>query len=189
MHFLFMLFGIAFRTSASGLLSSKPFLGRAMHHGCVAGANRGEGSGRVVADIAKLSVGREAYYTRELATDDEQYLSGHGESPARWYGACRYQPWAGGRSIAGGLPADVRGPPPRQRRTSWPPAWPQRRPRLRVVSRPTKGDSILYGLGGPATGRAVLRAHHPRSTRPSSGCDISRVTRAPAGRPRPRGLI
>jgi hypothetical protein len=40
----------------------------------------------VVADIAKLSVGREEYYTRELATDHEQYLSGHGESPGRWYG-------------------------------------------------------------------------------------------------------
>jgi hypothetical protein len=38
----------------------------------------------VVADIAKLSVGREAYYTRELASDHEQYLSGHGESPGRW---------------------------------------------------------------------------------------------------------
>ena len=42
---------------------------------------------RVVADIAKLTVGREAYYTRELATDRQQYLSGHGESPGRWYGA------------------------------------------------------------------------------------------------------
>ena len=60
-----------------------------MHHGCVAGANDGrEGSGGVVADIAKLSVGREAYYTRELATDHEQYLSGHGETPGRWYEAC-----------------------------------------------------------------------------------------------------
>jgi hypothetical protein len=59
-----------------------------MHHGCVADANDGEeGRGGVVADIAKLSVGREAYYTRELATDHEQYLSGHGESPGRWYGA------------------------------------------------------------------------------------------------------
>jgi hypothetical protein len=45
------------------------------------------GKRRVVADIAKLSVGREEYYTRELATDHEQYLSGHGESPGRWYGA------------------------------------------------------------------------------------------------------
>jgi hypothetical protein len=40
----------------------------------------------VVADVAKLTVGREEYYTRELATDHEQYLSGHGESPGRWYG-------------------------------------------------------------------------------------------------------
>jgi hypothetical protein len=45
------------------------------------------GERRVVVDIAKLSVGREEYYTRELATDHEQYLSGHGESPGRWYGA------------------------------------------------------------------------------------------------------
>ena len=41
----------------------------------------------MVADSATLSVGREAYYTRELATDHEHYLSGHGESPGRWYGA------------------------------------------------------------------------------------------------------
>src|SRR5215213_8859725 len=59
-----------------------------MHHGCVRSRQpRREGSGGVVADIAKLSVGREEYYTRELATDHEQYLSGHGESPGRWYGA------------------------------------------------------------------------------------------------------
>ena len=45
--------------------------------GAFARANEGgEGIGGVVADIAKLSVGREAYYTRELATDHEQYLSG-----------------------------------------------------------------------------------------------------------------
>jgi hypothetical protein len=99
-----MLFGIAFCTSASGLLSSETiFWGEQCTTGVLLAPTEGEGSGRVVADIAKLSVGREAYYTRELATDDEQYLSGHGESPARWYGACRYQPWAGGRSIAGGF--------------------------------------------------------------------------------------
>jgi hypothetical protein len=39
------------------------------------------------ARIAKLSVGREEYYTRELAGNHEEYLSGHGESPGRWYGA------------------------------------------------------------------------------------------------------
>jgi hypothetical protein len=42
---------------------------------------------QVVADVAKLAVGREDYYLRELATDHEAYLSGHGESPGRWYGA------------------------------------------------------------------------------------------------------
>ena len=58
----------------------------------------------MVADIAKLSVGREEYYTRELATDHEQYLSGHGESPGRWYGADATalglqakHPWPGSR--------------------------------------------------------------------------------------------
>src|SRR4030095_13996850 len=87
-HVLLLLI-IACRRLASGLLSLQiNFLRRAMHHGCVRSRQRRrEGSGRVVADIAKLSVGREEYYTRELATDHEQYLSGHGESPGRWYGA------------------------------------------------------------------------------------------------------
>ncbi len=41
----------------------------------------------MVADIAQALGRPEAYYTRELATDHEHYLSGHGESPGRWYGA------------------------------------------------------------------------------------------------------
>jgi hypothetical protein len=36
----------------------------------------------VVADVAKLAAGREDYYLRELATDHEQYLSGHGAGAA-----------------------------------------------------------------------------------------------------------
>jgi hypothetical protein len=104
-----------------------------MHQGCVCWRQRRRGGERrVVADIAKLSVGREAYYTRELASDHEQYLSGHGESPGRWCGAATLG--AGGRSIAG--------------------------PAFDLVLRPTKSVSILYGLGDPATGRAVLAAHH-----------------------------
>ena len=89
------------------------------------------GSGGVVADIAKLSVGREEYYTRELATDHEQYLSGHGESPGRWYGAGASQPRAAGRSIGGRVPGHVRGPRPHHWRAAGPPPWPQRRARLR----------------------------------------------------------
>jgi hypothetical protein len=48
-----------------------------MHQGCVRSRQR-SGERRVVADIAKLSVGREEYYTRELATDHEAYLSATG---------------------------------------------------------------------------------------------------------------
>jgi hypothetical protein len=51
-------------------------------------ARRGAGGRRgVVADVAKLAVGRQDYYTREIAQNHEEYLSGHGESPGRWYGA------------------------------------------------------------------------------------------------------
>ncbi len=37
----------------------------------------------MVADVAKLAAGREDYYTREVAENHEEYLSGHGESPGR----------------------------------------------------------------------------------------------------------
>jgi hypothetical protein len=58
-----------------------------MHQRCVRSRQRSRrGAATVVADIAKLSVGREEYYLRELAADHEAYLSGHGESPGRWYG-------------------------------------------------------------------------------------------------------
>ena len=114
-----------------------------------------------MADIAKLSVGREEYYTRELATDHEQYLSGHGESPR-----------AGGTApapAASGCRAKHRRPGSRpcSRAATPPPAscWAARMaatpcPAFDVVLRPTKSVSILYGLGDPATGRAVLAAHH-----------------------------
>jgi conjugative relaxase-like TrwC/TraI family protein len=132
-----------------------------MHHGCVAGANEGgEGSGRVVADIAKLSVGREEYYTRELATDHEAYLSGHGESPGRWYGAGASSLGLEGEASVAGFQAMFEGRHPdtgellgrRHGRNAV--------PAFDVVLRPTKSVSILYGLGDAATGRAVLAAHH-----------------------------
>jgi hypothetical protein len=40
----------------------------------------------VVLDVANLTPGRENYYLEKLADDREEYLSGHGESPGRWYG-------------------------------------------------------------------------------------------------------
>jgi conjugative relaxase-like TrwC/TraI family protein len=114
----------------------------------------------VVADIAKLSVGREAYYTRELATDHEQYLSGHGESPGRWYGAAANGLGLAGEASAAEFQAMFEGRDPTTRELLGRPHGRNAVPAFDVVLRPTKSVSVLYGLGDPATGRAVLAAHH-----------------------------
>jgi conjugative relaxase-like TrwC/TraI family protein len=114
----------------------------------------------VVADIAKLSVGREAYYTRELATDHEQYLSGHGESPGRWYGAGATTLGLQGEASVAGFQRMFEGRDPTTGELLGRPNGRNAVPAFDVVLRPTKSVSILYGLGDPATGRAVLSAHH-----------------------------
>jgi conjugative relaxase-like TrwC/TraI family protein len=114
----------------------------------------------VVADIAKLSVGREEYYTRELATDHEQYLSGHGESPGRWYGAGATTLGLHGEASVAGFQAMFEGRDPTTGELLGRPHGGNAVPAFDVVLRPTKSVSILYGLGDPATGRAVLAAHH-----------------------------
>jgi conjugative relaxase-like TrwC/TraI family protein len=114
----------------------------------------------VVADIAKLSVGREEYYTRELATDHEQYLSGHGESPGRWYGAGASGLGLEGEASVAGFQAMFEGRDPTTGELLGRPHGRNAVPGFDVVLRPTKSVSVLYGLGDPATGRAVLSAHH-----------------------------
>jgi conjugative relaxase-like TrwC/TraI family protein len=114
----------------------------------------------VVADIAKLSVGREAYYTRELATDHEQYLSGHGESPGRWYGAGSRALGLQGEASPAGFQAMFEGRDPNTGELLGRPHGRNAVPGFDLVLRPTKSVSILYGLGDPTTGRAVLAAHH-----------------------------
>jgi conjugative relaxase-like TrwC/TraI family protein len=129
--------------------------------GACAHANDGEeGSGGVVADIAKLSVGREEYYTRELATDHEQYLSGHGESPGRWYGAGATTLGLEGEASPAGFQAMFEGRHPTTGELLGRPHGRNAVPAFDVVLRPTKSVSVLYGLGEPVTGRAVLAAHH-----------------------------
>src|SRR5215216_3380424 len=117
------------------------------------------GSGGVVADIAKLSVGREEYYTRELADNHEQYLSGHGESPGRWYGAGASSLGLQGEASVAGFQAMFEGRDPTTGDLLGRPHGRNAVPGFDVVLRPTKSVSILYGLGDPATGRAVLEAH------------------------------
>jgi conjugative relaxase-like TrwC/TraI family protein len=114
----------------------------------------------VVADVAKLSVGREAYYTRELATDHQAYLSGHGESPGRWYGAGTSSLGLQGEASVAGFQAMLEGRDPKTGELLGRPHSRTAVPAFDVVLRPTKSVSILYGLGDPATGRAVLAAHH-----------------------------
>jgi hypothetical protein len=112
------------------------------------------GSGGVVADIAKLSVGREEYYTRELATDHEAYLSGHGEYPGRWYGA-------GAGSL--GLMAKHR--------------WPGSRPCLRAAT-PRLGSCSAVPMAATPCPPLMWSCGRPRASRSSTAW----VTRPPAGR-------
>jgi conjugative relaxase-like TrwC/TraI family protein len=114
----------------------------------------------VVADIAKLSVGREAYYTRELAENHEEYLSGHGESPGRWYGNGATILGLQGEASPAGFQAMFEGRDPTTGELLGRPHGRNAVPAFDVVLRPTKSVSILYGLGDAATGRAVLEAHH-----------------------------
>jgi conjugative relaxase-like TrwC/TraI family protein len=114
----------------------------------------------VVADIAKLSVGREAYYTRELATDHEQYLSGHGESPGRWHGQGAASLGLEGEASVDGFRRMFEGRHPDSGELLGRPHGRGAVPAFDVVLRPTKSVSVLYGLGDAATGRAVLAAHH-----------------------------
>jgi conjugative relaxase-like TrwC/TraI family protein len=114
----------------------------------------------VVADIAKLSIGRETYYTRELASDHEQYLSGHGESPGRWYGAGASGLGLQGEASVAGFQAMFEGRDPTTGELLGRPHGRNAVPAFDVVLRPPKSVSVLYGLGDPATGRAVLAAHH-----------------------------
>jgi conjugative relaxase-like TrwC/TraI family protein len=159
-HILLLLV-IAFRTLAAGLLSPQTFFrGEQCTTGAFARANECGRQRRVVADIAKLTIGREAYYTRELATDHEAYLSGHGESPGRWYGAAATTLGLHGEASVAGFQAMFEGRDPTTGELVGRPHGSNAVPAFDVVLRPTKSVSILYGLGDPATGRAVLSAHH-----------------------------
>jgi hypothetical protein len=134
----------------------------------------------VVADIAKLSVGREEYYLRELATDHEQYLSGHGESPGRWYGAAATTLGLQGEASVAGFQAMFEGRDPTTGELLGRPHGSNAVPGFDVVLRPTKSVSILYGL--------VTRPHAGRSCRPITPGWLRRLVpgRASGRPPRPR---
>ena len=114
----------------------------------------------MVADVAKLAVGRGEYYTRELAADHEAYLSGHGESPGRWYGRGAATLGREGEASVAGFRRMFEGRHPDTGELLGRPHGRNSVPAFDLVLRPTKSVSVLYGLGDPATGRGVLDAHH-----------------------------
>jgi conjugative relaxase-like TrwC/TraI family protein len=114
----------------------------------------------VVADLAKLSVGREDYYVREVAHDREEYLSGHGESPGRWYGAGAAALGQQGVASTEAFKRLFEGRHPdtgellgRAHGKGAVPSWD-------LVLRPVKDVGVLYALGNHHVAQAVMSAHH-----------------------------
>src|SRR6266542_700797 len=132
-----------------------------MHQGAaMAPARWTRGCRSMVADLAKLSAGREDYYVREVAENREEYLSGHGESPGRWYGAGATNLGQQGTASTEAFKRIFEGRHPdtgellgRAHVRHAVPAWD-------LVLRPVKDVGVLYALGNARTNRAVMSAHH-----------------------------
>jgi conjugative relaxase-like TrwC/TraI family protein len=101
----------------------------------------------MVADIAKLSVGREDYYVREVAGNREEYLSGHGESPGRWLGRGAAALGQRGTATTEAFVRMFHGRHPDTGQLLGRPHGDRGVPAFDVVLRPTKSVSLLYGLG------------------------------------------
>jgi len=114
----------------------------------------------VVVDVAKLTPGREDYYLEKLADDREEYLSGHGESPGRWYGQGAASLGLDGEATKEGFRRLIQGRDPGTGEQLGRAHGRHAVTGFDLVLRPSKSVSVLYGLGDAATGRAVLEAHH-----------------------------
>jgi conjugative relaxase-like TrwC/TraI family protein len=138
----------------------------------------------MVADIAKLSVGREDYYVREVADNREEYLSGHGESPGRWLGRGAQALGQEGTASTEAFVRMFHGRHPETGELLGRGHGDRGVPAFDVVLRPTKSVSLLYGLGNAWLAAQVLDAHHQATTealgyleehigarRGHSGCD------------------
>jgi conjugative relaxase-like TrwC/TraI family protein len=136
-----------------------------MHQGAaMAPARVGAGGRSMVADIAKLSVGREDYYVREVAGNREEYLSGHGESPGRWLGRGAQALGQEGTATTEAFVRMFHGRHPETGELLGRAHGERGLPAFDVVLRPTKSVSLLYGLGDARTAAQVLDAHHQATT-------------------------
>ncbi len=118
----------------------------------------------MVADIAKLSVGREDYYVREVAGNREEYLSGHGESPGRWLGRGAAALGQEGTASTEAFVRMFHGRHPDTGELLGRAHGERSVPAFDVVLRPTKSVSLLYGLGDARLAGQVLEAHHEATT-------------------------
>ena len=114
----------------------------------------------MVLDVAKLTAGREDYYLSRLADDREEYLSGHGESPGRWYGRGAASLGLDGEASKEGFRQLIKGRHPETGDLLGREHGRNVVTGFDLVLRPAKSVSVLYGLADAATGRAVLDAHH-----------------------------
>jgi conjugative relaxase-like TrwC/TraI family protein len=122
----------------------------------------------MVADIAKLCVGREDYYVREVANNREEYLSGHGESPGRWLGRGAQALGQQGTATTEAFVNVFHGRHPETGELLGRAHGQRGVPAFDVVLRPTKSVSLLYGLGDARLAAQVLEAHH-EATREALG--------------------
>jgi conjugative relaxase-like TrwC/TraI family protein len=114
----------------------------------------------VVVDVAKLSVGREDYYVREVAHNREEYLSGHGESPGRWLGRGAQALGQQGTATTEAFVRMFHGRHPDTNQLLGRPHGERGVPAFDLVLRPTKSIPLLYGLGDTKVAAQVLDAHH-----------------------------
>lgn len=112
----------------------------------------------VVLNIGKLAAGKAGYYLA-LASGVEDYFTGHGEPPGRWFGTGADQLGLDGTVIADELTAILEGRDPgtgeRLGRA--------RMPGFDLTFRAPKTVSVLYALGEPDTVTAEVVAAHEAS--------------------------
>jgi hypothetical protein len=124
-----------------------------MHQGCVRWRTVARGRWRgVVLDVAKLTPGREDYYLDRLADDREEYLSGHGESPGRWYGQGAASLGLEDEASKEGFRRLIQGRHPETGELLGREHGRHAVTGFDLVLRPAKSVSVLYGLGDAATG-------------------------------------
>jgi conjugative relaxase-like TrwC/TraI family protein len=112
-----------------------------------------------VLSIGKLTLEQSRYYERQVAQGRDDYYSGRGEAPGRWAGRAAGALGLGGEVDADGFAALMEGRDPgtgeRLRRVGG---------RSRVAAfdltfSAPKSVSVLFAVGEPALGRALVEAH------------------------------